>query len=153
MRRVTVDRLFRLAVFCFLFGGGIAHAQEKPTVAGEPKAFRGPTGEVVTLVFLEPMEANRVLIAFDGVDGEWNGKVLLHRREAQSGREDYRLAGQTYVSLAMRYGRFEAYPKGAHDDLALKYSKNESDKADAARIVARYSASAMSGVPKDRVAR
>src|SRR5262245_60158028 len=71
-----------------------AFAAGDVSAAGPAKVFEGPTGETVTLVFLAPKTDNRVLIAFDGVDGVWDGRVLLHRREVNRDKEDYVLDGE-----------------------------------------------------------
>src|SRR6185295_10225391 len=94
-------------------------------------------------VFLEPKNKGRVLIAFDGVDGEWDGKVLAHQRLLDGEKEDYLVEGakeQRYVSLILRSGRWEAYPKGAPKEVELRYAKDASSKVDPAKIIARWQA-------------
>ncbi len=107
---------------------------------GPAKVFEGGTGEKITVVFLEPKNENRVLIAFDGVDGEWDGKVIEHDRIVMGDKQDFRVRGQKWVSLIERHGRFEAYPKGAKGDLSVSYSKEASEKTKPADIIARFTA-------------
>ena len=116
---------------------GLAVVAE-PKPVGAAKVFEGDTGEKVTVVYLEPKSENHVLIAFEGVDGEWDGQVLEHERVAWGDKEDFKLLGKGYVSLVQRNGRFEAYPKGGKNPIHVRYSKEASAATKPEEIVARF---------------
>jgi hypothetical protein len=96
------------------------------------KVYAGPQGETVTIVRLEPAQSREYLIKFEGVEGLWDGKILLHRRSIQGEgeREDYRLkADESYSSVTVRGGAIEAHPKGTRKAVPLHYSKEASANA------------------------
>ena len=123
--------------------GGVTAETLRPS--GLVKVFTGGNGEKVTVVFLEPYKRNRVLIKFEGVTGDWEGKILMHTRENRPGVDDYRafIDGKPYVSLVegARGGtmRYELYAPGlASGPIAVSYDPEESKKALGARVVYEF---------------
>ena len=117
-----------------------------PAAGAEPlkayahaKVLVGPEGERVTLVYLEPRDQNQVLVKFDNVRGEWDGKVVLHELKTSGDKEDYLARSEKhYVSVTQRAGSFEAYPKGDPKEIRLTYSDKESQAVKVEEIVAQY---------------
>jgi hypothetical protein len=117
--------------------------------SGLVKVFLGANGEKATVVYLEPYKRNRVLIKFEGVTGDWEGKVIMHTRENRPGVDDYRafIDGQPYVSLVGRGGggrmRYELYVPGlASGPVAVTYDAEESKKTLGARVVYEFTSPA-----------
>jgi hypothetical protein len=125
-----------------------AAAEAPPTPALKPsglkKVFKGPEGQTVSMVFLEPAGEGQVLIRFDGLNSKWDGKVFLHQLRQSTGKEDYvtKVDGSDYVTVTMRdsYGArfYEVYPPQSRDSLRIQYSEEASEKLDPAAVVTRY---------------
>lgn len=128
---------------------GAAGAEERLKASSLVKVFLGPNGEKVTVVFLEPIKRDRVLIKFEGVAGDWEGKVILHKRVQDSWSDDYETAvkGERFVSLVGRSRQgvmsYKLYPLGIRTDgIALTYSAEESKKALGTKIVYEFTSPA-----------
>jgi hypothetical protein len=117
--------------------------------SGLVKVFTGGNGEKVSVVYLEPYKRNRVLIKFEGVTGDWEGKIIMHTRENRPGVDDYRafIDGEPYVSLVGRARggtmRYELYAPGlASGPVAVTYNAEESKKTLGSRVVYEFTAPA-----------
>lgn len=143
MRRFVV-----MAAACGLLALG-GQASDTLRASGLVKVFAGRNGEKITVVYLEPLRRNRVLIKFEGVTGDWEGKIIMHTRENRPGVDDYRafIEGEPYVSLVGRAGngvmRYEVYVPGlASGPIALSYDADESKKTLGSRVVYEFTAPA-----------
>lgn len=122
-------------------------ASDTLRASGLVKVFAGGNGEKVTVVYLEPLRRNRVLIKFEGVTGDWEGKIIMHTRENRPGADDYRafIAGEPYISLVGRARngamRYEVYVPGlASGPIAVTYDPEESKKTLGSRVVYEFTA-------------
>lgn len=129
--------------------GGAAGAEERLKASSLVKVFVGANGEKATVVYLEPLKRNRVLIKFEGVTGDWEGKVVLHKRLTAAWSDDYEtMVGDThYVSLVGRSRQgvmsYELHPLGVPiQGIAVAYSAEESKKALGAKIVYEFTSPA-----------
>ena len=112
------------------------------------KVFKGPEGEKITLVYLEPRDKNELLIKFENVEGEWDNKIILHQRVSLGGdKEDYRVKDsdpkKIYNSIVYRGYGYEVYLKGAkRKPLRVSYSEQDSKQVNVTEIVTEYQKSA-----------
>lgn len=90
---------------------------------GSAKVYRGGEGRNVTLVKLKNEDA--YLVKFDGFRGEWNGRVVLHREAPSGSGYDYftQVAGLKWVSVVVRDGATEVYPRGDKGPFALSFDE------------------------------
>lgn len=134
--------LFGLIIAACL-GIGTPMAQELKAYS-TAKVFKGPEGERITMVFLEPRAKDQLLIKFQGVEGEWDDRVLRHQRVTLGrDRENYELLNvkgdPNYVSVVYRGGAYEVYPKGSKRmPVRMAYSEAESKLVEIGKIVAEY---------------
>ncbi len=146
-----------LALIAVLFAIGVtatpAPKNMKP-LKRSAKVYKGPEGEKVTLVYLEPSETGDVLIKFEDVDGEWNGKVLMHKRNIMSNwgppQEDFAtiVDDGSWVSMYVRgtrtdsngdkYPNTEVTAKGGHAEFRVRYSESESKATDAEAVIRQF---------------
>lgn len=141
-----MKRFVLMVAACGLWALG-GQASDTLRASGLVKVFTGDNGEKVTVVYLEPLRRNRVLIKFEGVTGDWEGKIIMHTRENRPGADDYRafIDGEPYISLVGRARggamRYEVYVPGlASGSIAVKYDAEESKKTLGSRVVYEFTA-------------
>jgi hypothetical protein len=96
---------------------------------GAAKAYRGPEGETVVLVKVKNDDA--YLLKFDGVPGDWNGRVVVHREARAGSGSDYftDVSGARWVSIVVRDGATELYPHGGRGPIPVRYDESASRSA------------------------
>jgi hypothetical protein len=96
---------------------------------GAAKAYRGPQGETVVLVKVKNDDA--YLLKFDGVPGDWNGRVVVHREARAGSGSDYftDVSGARWVSIVVRDGATELYPHGGRGPIQVRYDESASRSA------------------------
>lgn len=114
---------------------------------GKAKVYSGPEGQKVTVVALEPRTENKFILYFEGFEGEWNEKAILHKRvEKGSTGEDFVASanGKDWTTVASRnsswwagYKNMTIQPKGDREGM-FSYSEEDSKTADANAIIAKY---------------
>ncbi len=137
MNRHSCALRFVICVLTFAWLAASATAEElKPYKYA--KVFKGSEGEVITIVPLEPRSDNQFLIKFHRVEGDWDDRILLHERKIYDGKEDYGVKDQSYVSVVMRRGSYNVYPKGSRKELKVFFSEEESKNVDVLGIVEAF---------------
>lgn len=98
---------------------------------GAAKAYKGPEGETVVVAKVRNEDA--YLVKFDGVQGEWNGRVVLHREAPAASGSDYftDVSGARWVSIVVRNGETELYPHGGKGPIQIRYDDSASRSASA----------------------
>lgn len=96
---------------------------------GRASAYKGPEGESVVLAKVRNEDA--YLVKFDGVRGDWNGRVVLHREIPAGSGSDYftDVSGARWVSIVVRDGATELYPHGGRGPIPLRYDETASKSA------------------------
>jgi hypothetical protein len=104
-------------------------------VDGPAKAYRGPEGESVVLAKIRNEDA--YLVKFDGIPGEWNGRVILHREAPAGSGSDYftDVGGARWVSLVVRDGDSALYPHGGKGPIHVRYDESASKSASAQHLL------------------
>ena len=119
-----------------LFAGLVAfsltsfgHAEDlKPIL--QPKVFTGPSGEKMTMVFVEPADKHRVLIRFENfADSVWNDKVIMHVKKGDSDKTIYQSTEMQRPTVEVRPDNgVEVRPRGAKADVQMgEWSGNIED--------------------------
>ena len=96
---------------------------------GSLKVFEGDEGRRITIVTVLPEASNRVLIKFEGIRGEWDGKTLLHWVQPQGPDTTFyktSVDGEEWTSVTFNRGGYDVYPKGDHE-FAVRYRSKESE--------------------------
>jgi hypothetical protein len=112
----------------------------KPT--GLVRVFKGPEGQSVAVVFLDPVDKGQVLVKFAGTGTAWDGKVFLQQVRPAGRGEDFvaQVGGSEYVTMVSRDHSYEIYPPGHHDGIGVGYSEGDSKATDAAQVLRDYEA-------------
>ena len=115
---------------------------------GKAKVYAGAEGQKVTVVALEPKSENKFLLYFEGFEGDWNEKAILHKRvEKGATGEDFvaHINGKDWTTIASRnsswwagYKDMTIQPKGDREG-SFSYSEEDSKAADANTIISKYS--------------
>jgi hypothetical protein len=106
-----------------------AHADSvlKPEIV---RAFKGPLGEIVTVVYLEKSgedDPRSALIKFENVQGEWRNRTVLHEISGSGETEDFKMSGTKRVSLTHRTWGWAAYPKGIKGEIRVKFDEKATE--------------------------
>jgi hypothetical protein len=98
---------------------------------GAAKAYKGPEGQIVVLAKVRNEDA--YLVKFNGVRGDWNGRVILHREVPAGSGTDYftDVSGARWVSIVVRNGETELYPRGDRGPIPVGYDESASKAASA----------------------
>lgn len=126
-----------------LFALGSAFAAA-PKPSGPLKSFKGPEGEVITLV--EVNDSKQMLVHMKGVGGEVEGKSLLYNlAEPGRGKKDLyvdkKRGSKTFQSFIMtnRDGRWHFYhPTKAGTEFDVSYSEEASEKTKLEDVLKAY---------------
>jgi hypothetical protein len=100
------------------------------------KVYAGPEGESVTIGEVKN-HAGYVLVRIDGVRGDKNGQVMLHKEDLQGERVTYwtELSGKRWYTVQGQktaYGTdLRFYVPGTNTELAIRYSEEKSKAAKA----------------------
>ncbi len=150
MRKINCIFLVLSSLFFF----NILKAEEKGAakkmslkVIGKAKVYTGAEGQKVTVVALEPRAENKFILYFEGFEGEWNEKAIMHKRvEKGSTGEDFVASanGKDWTTVASRnsswwagYKNMTIQPKGDREG-TFSYSEEDSKTVDANAIIAKY---------------
>jgi hypothetical protein len=152
-----------LALLGIFSGGAFAEGLPANVKASHraAKVYKGADGQKITIIFLEKNERGDVLVKFEGVDGPWEGKVMLHKRVVHDGSfpeehtEDFttQIDGQSWDSLqvhgilkdekGLSYPKMEAClkrdpPYVNCNPFLVRYSEEDSKEVDVKEIVREF---------------
>lgn len=129
-------------VLALFIGAAAAQGQQ---ASPHVRVLTGPNGERITMTFLEPRARNELLIKFEGIEGEWNNKVLRHKRIVfERDHENFELwtarGAPNYVSIVNRASVYDVFPMGAGRPLRVVHDSDASQRAGAEQSSGRAAA-------------
>jgi len=117
---------------------------KKIQVEGDASVYGGSDGRRITLAKVKGKPY--YLIKFQGIRGPWNGKVLIHRRDAAGTGHDYWaiIDGRRHVSLVVRKPQgpaalWEVHPFGAKGSFRVTLDPAASKATKAQTLLAELS--------------
>lgn len=106
---------------------------------GTVKVYSGPEGERLTIAVIQGTDL--VLIRFEGVDGPWSGKVILHRR-AERGHDDAdfwtEVDGKKWVSIVQRQSIEVTVPGYSPNGFPIHYAGPKAQAVDIKKLLDDY---------------
>ncbi len=155
---VFVSTLLGLGCGAVLAEGPVANVKLSHRAA---KIYKGSDGQKITVVFLEKNERGDVLVKFEGVDGPWDGKVILHKRVVRDDpahEEDFTtlIGDETWDSIQVRgvingadgllHPRMDVCvkkdpPQAGCNEFPVVYSEADSKTANVKEIVQEFEVS------------
>jgi hypothetical protein len=121
----------------------VASADEvKPSTTA--KVYRGPDGEVVTI--LEVNGSRQALVKLEGIGGDWDGKTFLWNLDDRGESRDLyfekgkpgRKKTERYTPLAYRAGEWILVTPDHPREVELTYSKKDSKKITPQSVIEGY---------------
>lgn len=117
-------------------------AADKPVASGPLKAFKGPEGEVITMV--EVNDSKQILVHFKGVGGEIEDKMRLYTlNDMGNGKKEItytkKRGSKTETRYVMTYrdGHWTFNGKGT-THIQLDYSEKHSEAITVDQFLKRY---------------
>ncbi len=106
----------------------------KIVASGPVKSFKGPEGEVITMV--EVNDSKEMLVHMKGIGGEWDGKSVLYsfRDQGRGHKEVFtnkKRGSKSFESflLTARDGQWRFYhPTKGSTEFVISYSEKDSEK-------------------------
>jgi len=130
-----------LLLVLFLVSMPLIAAEPKPS--GPLKAFRGPEGE--TIVMVEVNDSKEMLVHFQSLGGELEGKSILYKIDdkGSSGKDVFfekKKGSKTvrFVVLAQRSESWGFYNPTKNQEFLIGYSKKDSEKLKLEDILKAY---------------
>ena len=111
---------------------------KKLEVSNVAKVMVGKGGERVTIVDVKG--TGEALVAFDGVGGEFEGKVFLAKVEGYGEKVDYRTDydDRKYVVVTRRESNYDIYPPESSDGISVKFNTKISENTKAQDVLKRF---------------
>ncbi|KAF1069524.1 MAG: hypothetical protein GAK45_01084 [Pseudomonas citronellolis] len=117
-----------------------AHAENRPEIGPQVKAYSGEEGVKVWLVRVGPRAANQALVQVTGIDHDWNQKI--QKMDVQDVRDQKRYAlkidGKPFVALLAQSGSAELYLPGDSHTYQLFYDESLSSQGNAEHFLTDY---------------
>jgi hypothetical protein len=109
------------------------------------KVYKGPEGEKVEIVPVEPVSDNKVLVRFSGTGSELDDVVLLHEVHEWGKNADVKtmLHGRSYVTITARSGwwsskSYELYHPKNRDGVHIAFDEKETKALDGNKVLERF---------------
>jgi len=120
---------------------GQAHAEQRPAVAEQVKAYMGTEGVKVWTLRIGERAANEALVQVEGVDHDWNMRIqkMQVEKTAKDTRYWTTVGGNKFVVLIVQGGwGGELYLPGEPQPLPVGYSEGLSRQGDAQAFLTDY---------------